>query len=255
MTALLWSIVLIAAVAMPLATAVTLHRGALAAGLPRRTAHRVAVGFAALWLIWLAVAWVLADAGTFLQSAEANPWIPVTVVGAMAVALALTRIPVVATILAQPGTAARLAAPQVWRVVGVAFLVALVAGDLPALFALPAGLGDIAVGVAAPYVVWRLARGRGRRGAIWFNALGIVDLVTAIGLAVLTSLGPTRLVAVDPSTVEATALPLALIPTAIVPLALALHVLSLRRLRPPGDTEQGPGDPGTAHARVVSATR
>jgi hypothetical protein len=231
--AVLWTIVLVAAVGMPLATASALHRGALSAGLGGRSARLIAAAFALLWLVWLGTAWGLAGAGVFRQSeAAANPWIPVAVLAATAGALALARIPVVATILAQPGTAARLAAPQVWRVVGVAFLVALAVGGLPVLFALPAGLGDVAVGVAAPVIAWRLVRGAGRRGAVWFNVLGVLDLVAAITLAVLTSLGPTRLVAVETSTVEATVLPLALIPTTIVPLALALHVLSLQRLRP-----------------------
>ena len=42
-------------------------------------------------------------------------------------------------------------------------------GHLPALFALPAGLGDVAAGIAAPLVALRLAQGTGRRAALWFN--------------------------------------------------------------------------------------
>jgi hypothetical protein len=145
--------------------------------------------------------------------------------------LILSRIPVIATILAQPGTAARLAAPQAFRVVGVVFILATALGELPAVFAIPAGLGDIAVGVAAPFVARRLAQGRSRRGAVWFNVLGILDLVVAVGLGVLAGLGPARVIVSEPSTMAATVLPLVLIPTTVVPLALALHVMSLRRLR------------------------
>jgi hypothetical protein len=83
-------------------------------------------------------------------------------VAAVAVALLATRIPVISRIVADPGTPARLALPQTLRVVGVAFLVVLALGKLPAGFAIPAGLGDIAVGVAAPLVARRLARGTHR---------------------------------------------------------------------------------------------
>jgi len=52
-------------------------------------------------------------------------------------------------------------------------------GHLPAAFALPAGLGDIALGVSAPFVARRLAHGTGRIGAVRFNVLGILDLIVA----------------------------------------------------------------------------
>ena len=47
---------------------------------------------------------------------------------------------------------------QAWRVAGFVFLPLLVFGHLPALFAWPAGLGDVAVGLAAPWVVWRVVK-------------------------------------------------------------------------------------------------
>ena len=68
-------------------------------------------------------------------------------------------------------------------------------GHLPALFALPAGLGDITTGLAAPLVARRLTRGDGRRGAWWFNAFGITDLVVALTLGALTGF---RLINVTP---------------------------------------------------------
>ena len=100
-------------------------------------------------------------------------------------------------------------------------------GHLPAVFALPAGLGDIAIGVAAPFVARRLARGTGRAGAVRFNVLGILDLVVAVSIAFLLF----EFVEVTPSTAPLRLLPLALIPTVAVPLAFALHIESLRQLR------------------------
>ncbi len=51
-----------------------------------------------------------------------------------------------------------LIAVQVFRVVGVLFLVELQRGNLPAAFAIPAGIGDILVGITAPIVAFSLRR-------------------------------------------------------------------------------------------------
>jgi hypothetical protein len=101
-------------------------------------------------------------------------------------------------------------------------------GHLPALFALPAGLGDIAAGIAAPLVARRLAPGGGRRAALWFNAFGMTDLVVALTLGTLTGF---QLLNVTPSGAPISELPLALIPTAAVPLLFALHITSVSALR------------------------
>jgi hypothetical protein len=81
--------------------------------------------------------------------------------------------------------------------------------------------------VTAPFVARRLARGTGRGAAVRFNILGILDLVVAGGIGFLLF----ELVPVTPSTAPLSMLPLALILTVPVPLAVALHVVSLRRLR------------------------
>jgi hypothetical protein len=229
-----WALVLAGALGIPAATGVALYRGALAAGLSRRTAGTVTTSAVAIWAAWLVGSGLLAAAGVYRQDpAAARPWIAVATGGALAATLLATRIPVVRQILAAPGTAARLAASQTLRVVGVVFLVVLALGQLPAVFALPAGVGDLAVGAAAPFVAYRLRRGRGRAGAVWFNVMGIVDLAVAVSLGFLAGLGPLRVLDTEPSTLAVTLLPLALIPTTAVPLAVALHVVSLRRLRSP----------------------
>ena len=107
------------------------------------------------------------------------------------------------------------------------FLLYLALGHLPALFAVPAGLGDIAAGIAAPLVARRLARGTGRRAALWFNAFGMTDLVVALTLGALTGF---QLLNVTPSSAPITELPLALIPAATVPLFFALHITATSAL-------------------------
>jgi hypothetical protein len=116
---------------------------------------------------------------------------------------------------------------------------------------LPAGLGDIAVGLAAPFVALRLMRGTGRRRAVWFNVLGIVDLVVALTIGFLAGLGPWQVIDVTPTTEALALVPLVLIPTVAVPVAISLHIVSLIKLRADGlDTGQGPGQ--TAAARQQS---
>lgn len=225
-----WALVLIGVIGIPALTCVVLWRGALAVGVRRRTALAVVGVTAVGWAGWVAGSAALADAGVYREDpAVTTPWLGVAAVGALVVVLLATRIPVVTRILAGPRMPALLAVPQALRVVGVAFLLVLALGKLPAVFAVPAGLGDMAVGVAAPFVARRLADGR-RRGAVWFNLMGILDLVVAVSIGFLAGLGPDRL-AVSPSTAAVALLPLVLIPTTAVPFATALHVMSLARLR------------------------
>ncbi len=154
-------------------------------------------------------------------------WLPIAVTGFLGTLLALSRIPVVARAIAAPGMGSRLMLPHSFRVAGVAFLLYLALGHLPALCALPADLGDIAVGIAAPLAARRLGQGTGRRAALWFNAFGLTELVVALTLGALTGF---QLLNITPSSSPITELPLALIPTATVPLLIALHITSMATL-------------------------
>lgn len=126
-----------------------------------------------------------------------------------------------------------LIAAQTGRVVGVVFVVGWLAGTLPAGFALPAGLGDIAIGLAAPFVARAVAQGRpGHRRLAWiWSVLGVTDLVIALTSGALHGRSPIGLLA-GPLTTDAMArYPLSLIPTFLVPIALMLHLATFRRLR------------------------
>ena len=85
----------------------------------------------------------------------------------------------------------------------------------------------IIAGVAAPLAARRLARGTGRRSALWFNAFGLTDLVVALALGALTAFG---LLNITPSGAPILELPLALVPTVGVPLLFALHITSMSTL-------------------------
>jgi hypothetical protein len=222
-----WVIVIVGVLGIPVLTSVALFNAATAAGMARRTATTVAVAVSAGLVGWAVTVALLARADAFRQDPVAlRPWFPLAFAGAVVVPLLATRIPVLSRILATPGLPVRLVWPQALRVVGGVFLIALALGQLPAAFAVPAALGDLAVGLSAPLVARRATRAR----LVWFNILGLVDLVTAISLGFLAGLGPARLLTVTPSTAAATLLPLVLIPLAGVPLVATLHILSLRQL-------------------------
>lgn len=119
-----------------------------------------------------------------------------------------------------------------WRVGGFVFLVLATYNILPRLFALPAGWGDIAIGVTAPFVAYRLATPAHRRLFIGWHLLGVADLVTAISLGALAPfLDPRELAQNAPTSAPMATLPLSLIPTFIVPLLLILHIVSIAQAR------------------------
>jgi hypothetical protein len=125
------------------------------------------------------------------------------------------------------------AAIQAWRMAGLGFLSLYAYQVLPAVFALPAGLGDMAIGVTAPWIILSLLRqpGFAGRGAfIRWNVLGILDLVLAVSIGTVSSLFATG-AAGELSTVPMATLPLLLIPAFLVPLFLMLHTAALMQSR------------------------
>jgi len=183
--AYLWAITIAGPIAVAALTCIMLYGGAVRADLGRRRAGLLAGAAAVVFGGWLAASAVIAGHGWY----RTLPWFPVAVTGYLGLLLALRRIPVVARALAGPGMVSRLELPHTPRVAGVVFLFYLALGHLPALFALPAGLGDIAAGIAAPLVALRLAQGTGRRAGLWFNAFGMTDLAVALTLGALTGFG------------------------------------------------------------------
>jgi hypothetical protein len=245
----LWAIIIVGVAAIAASTCVVLYTGAERAGLGRRRAGLLAGGAAVIFGGWLAASAVIADRGWYDKTLAQGPWLPVAVAGFLGVLLALSRIPTVKRALAAPGMSSRLLSPHSFRVEGVVFLLYLAIGHLPALFALPAGLGDLATAFAAPLAARKIAQGAGRRAGLWFNVFGLTDMVTALTLGGLTAFG---LLHITPSSAPILGLPLALVPTVGVPLLFALHIKSLATLtrspRPAPSTAGSPavGDPAGA---------
>ncbi len=224
-----WVLTLADVIAFVLSTCFVLYGGAVRAGLGRRRAALLTGGAALVLGGWFTASAVIADHGGYhTRLGHGVPWLPVAAVGFLGLLLALRQIPMVARALAAPGMLSRLEIPHAFRVGAVAFVITMALGHLPALFALPAGLGDIATGIAAPFVVVKLARGTGRRAALWLNAFGMTDLVTALTLGGLVGF---QLIHTNPSGAPISGLPFALIPTVGVPLLFALHLTSVSALR------------------------
>ena len=125
------------------------------------------------------------------------------------------------------------AAIEAWRWAGFGFFSLYVYGVLPGRFAWPAGLGDMAIGFTAPWIVLALIRRpsfAGSRLFVIWNLLGILDLVAAVGNAALIQIQATG--AAGEATVAPMALlPLLLIPAYLVPLFILLHVTALIQAR------------------------
>lgn len=114
---------------------------------------------------------------------------------------------------------------QAYRVLGIAFLWAMTYGFLDPAFAIPAGIGDILIGVTAIPFAFFLWKGYSwsKYAVIVWSVLGIADLVNAVTLGTITNPDFTASIM--------STLPWILVPTVGVPLALALHVIVLYRLR------------------------
>ncbi len=112
---------------------------------------------------------------------------------------------------------------QVWRIVGFTFVLLEARNVLPGVFAFPAGYGDMFIGATAGFAAWKLAEPGHRGSFIFWQALGILDLIAAVSLGTTAGL----LAPHGPSMAAMTVLPLSLIPTFLVPLFLMLHVICI----------------------------
>jgi len=122
---------------------------------------------------------------------------------------------------------------QAWRWAGLGFLSLYAYNVLPGIFALPAGLGDMAIGFTAPWIILGLVRRPDfatSAAFIRWNVLGILDLVVALTIGTLLATLSTG-AAGEISTAPMATLPLLLIPAFLVPVFLMLHTTALMQSR------------------------
>lgn len=123
---------------------------------------------------------------------------------------------------------------QLWRVVGFVFLPLYAFGVLPGLFAWPAGVGDVIVGLLAFFVVSKIDRNPDfvtSPGFVRFHLLGLTDFVIAIGTSALAAGAFPALI---PGGVTSAALdvwPLNIFPSFIVPAFIIAQLSVLLKVR------------------------
>lgn len=94
---------------------------------------------------------------------------------------------------------------------------------------LPIALGDMAIGITAPWVLMALARRPGFASSAAFRAwnwFGVLDLIVAVSIGGLSAFLATG-AAGEITTAPMTHMPLVLIPGFLVPLFLMLHAAAL----------------------------
>lgn len=122
---------------------------------------------------------------------------------------------------------------QAWRWAGFGFLALYTFKLLPGIFAWPAGLGDMAIGMTAPFVLTTLLRRpdfAASKSFVAWNISGILDLTVAVSIGALVPMFAPGLYGAV-STEPMSRLPLVLIPTFLVPTFLMLHLTALLQVR------------------------
>ena len=176
--------------------------------------RRWAIGSAMIFAAWLAAVLLLAANGVFRPDA---PRIPLALMTTLAAGYLVLLSPTFRDIIA--------GIPQHWligiqtfRILGGVFLVRYFQGELPGVFAIPAGVGDVLTGIFAPVVAywWFTGKPYARAAAIAWNLFGMADLVNAVAIGWLTGGGGGGIV-----------FPIVLIPIYAVPRAFLVHSYSL----------------------------
>lgn len=124
-----------------------------------------------------------------------------------------------------------LVALNAWRWAGFSFVVLYVYGILPGFFAWPAGLGDMAIGATAPWILGRLTASpefASSRAFVRWNRLGLLDLFVAISLG---AIGGFLLSDQPVTTAPMATLPLVLIPAFMVPIFILMHFAMLAQAK------------------------
>jgi hypothetical protein len=114
---------------------------------------------------------------------------------------------------------------QTYRVLGVSMAIQALRNALPAVFGLPAGVGDFFIGMTAllAALAWSSGTRSGKAVLVLWNVLGLLDLIMAVSLGTLALFTQSGPVTMAPMRIY----PLSLVPAFGVPLAFILHFTGL----------------------------
>jgi hypothetical protein len=202
------------------------------AGWIARQRRRASITASLLLIAWLCVALVTARLGFYHGASSQIPAIQYGILLPITLGMVLfwRSSPFRRVIQALPQ--AWIVGLQLYRTEGVIFLILYAGGHLPGVFAWPAGVGDILVGLLAPIVAARLTR-NSTHSTGWlraWNLFGIADLIVAVTTGFLSSPSRFQIFALGAPNTLITAFPLVMIPIFLVPLAILLHLASLKKI-------------------------
>ena len=190
---------------------------------------------AGLMLVWFVAAYGIGT-GQFLTNDGQSVFAPIALSAFVPVALFFAAYGLIARfrdfVLAQD--IRTLTMLHLWRVIGFVFLPLYAFGVLPGLFAWPAGLGDVAIGVAALFVVTRLNCDPDYAtspGLVRFHLLGLLDFAVAVATAGLSAGGFPDLVVGGVTSAPIDVWPLNIFPSFLVPAFIITHVVVLLKVR------------------------
>jgi hypothetical protein len=185
---------------------------------------------AGVLVVWLALVFELGANGSFVRQPGSIP-VPIIigVIAPVVMFLAAFLLSESFHHLVSTADVRLMAGIQAWRFAGLGFLALYTNGVLPGFFAWPAGVGDMIIGLTAPWVIMALIQRPDFKSSLLFigwNLFGILDLVIAISTGALSSgLAPGIVGAA--TTAPMAHLPLVLIPAYLVPLFIMLHLATL----------------------------
>ncbi|MEO1457702.1 MAG: hypothetical protein AAFV49_09090 [Pseudomonadota bacterium] len=184
----------------------------------------VAVG--AMILVWTAYAYIACRTGFDRAAVGGFPGLPLVYLALAALLTLRFR----EALLGEGVPQQLLIALQLFRPIGLVFVLENARGTLPPLFAHAAGWGDLMAGAVALYVLVRHPVGPvPERLVILVAAVGLADFTSAFFLGFTSSASPIQLFAFDnPNRVIE--YPLGLIPMFLVPYAVMAHLLSLAQM-------------------------
>jgi len=203
------------------------------ADLPQADKRRFGFGLAGAVLLWAVLILPLAYTNVLVPRESVNiPYLGILLVGATVMGHVLILRSPLATAILRAIPVHLFAAIQIYRVIGVVFL--LLASDnlLSGYFANTTGWGDIFVGVTAPIVAYLLWKERpwAREIALMWNVVGIGDLILVVGKAITSAPGPLRIDGIEPATTIIGYFPFPVIPLFVVPISIILHLQMMRKL-------------------------
>jgi len=185
--------------------------------------------------IWLLLTTVLAKQGVFEPNETTlNPLVVVLLSGLLGSYFLFTKRKVFKMLLSAIPVS-WLVIIQFFRVLGGVFLILYSQKLMPAEFAIPAGTGDVFIGVTSLFAAWALHNKKTWAPIVtrWWCYLGILDLILAITMGTLTipsTYNHLLNLPFEPTNFLIGKYPLVMIPIFRVPFAITLHLLVLRKL-------------------------